>query len=194
MVLLMIAGLPLVVVLVATWLWYYVASGKLDLVAMLGTANRGELLATPVDIRSLALKDVSGKPFDPVAGEKPLWRILIPGSHACDEPCRNMLHFTRQVHTAMGKHRNRIERIYAFAPGDKAEARTVAMDQYPKLQVLYTSAAALAQELDIRAGDSSSPAYYVVDPRGWIILAYGADADGKDVMADLKFLLKNSSG
>ena len=44
MVLLLIGGIPVILVLVATWLWYFVAHGDLDLVGMLGTANRGSLV------------------------------------------------------------------------------------------------------------------------------------------------------
>ena len=45
--LLLIAGLPVTMILLATWLWFYVASGKINLVDLLGTANRGELLSPP---------------------------------------------------------------------------------------------------------------------------------------------------
>jgi len=41
--LLLIAGIPLVIVLGATWLWLAVSSGALNRVDMLGTANRGDL-------------------------------------------------------------------------------------------------------------------------------------------------------
>ena len=47
MVLLLIAGIPVMVVLIATWLWYYVVQGDLDLVAILGTSNNGDLVQPP---------------------------------------------------------------------------------------------------------------------------------------------------
>jgi hypothetical protein len=34
--------------------------------------------------------------------------------------------------------------------------------------------------------------WYLVDPSGWIMMSYNRDNSYKDVMADLKFLLKNS--
>ncbi len=42
LVLLMIAGIPLTMILAATWLWYFVVQGDLDIVGRLGTANAGE--------------------------------------------------------------------------------------------------------------------------------------------------------
>ena len=35
--------------------------------------------------------------------------------------------------------------------------------------------------------------WYLVDPAGWIMMSYNGEVSYKDVMADLKFLLKNSS-
>ena len=34
--------------------------------------------------------------------------------------------------------------------------------------------------------------WYLVDPAGWIMMSYSTDNSYKDVIADLKFLLKNS--
>ena len=40
----LIAGIPLTMILAATWLWYFVVRGDLDLVCALGTANQGTLV------------------------------------------------------------------------------------------------------------------------------------------------------
>ena len=50
MVLLLIAGIPVTMILGATWLWYFVVRGDLDLVGALGTANRGALVQPPRQI------------------------------------------------------------------------------------------------------------------------------------------------
>ena len=41
LVLLTIIGIPVMMILTGTWLWYFVINGKLDLVGALGTANQG---------------------------------------------------------------------------------------------------------------------------------------------------------
>ena len=197
-ILLTIAGIPLLALLAASLLWYLVASERLDLVAVLGTANRGELLEQPLQLRTLELADAGGVAFDPAVG-KPLWRIVVRGRENCGEDCRELLHYTRQIHKAMGKYQNRIGRVFAVS-GQPGEPSITALEEdYPALKVLYTSTARMAA---LAAGDPVSAAatkdapaaYYLVDPEGWIILSYAAGADGKDIMADLKFLLKNSSG
>jgi hypothetical protein len=35
--------------------------------------------------------------------------------------------------------------------------------------------------------------WYLVDPAGWIMMSYNGEVHYKDVISDLKFLLKNSS-
>jgi hypothetical protein len=197
MALLLIAGIPVIIILASTWLWYFVASGRLDLVGALGTSNKGLLLSPPVALEELRPRDVRGQPFQALA-DKPLWRILILGGESCDQDCRQMVYYTRQIHTAMGKYSNRIERLYLAAgsePGSNPLGELV--EDYPKLNLLYTSAPAAETLLAATGPDLATgerPAYFVVDPEGWVILAYAAEADGKDIMADLKFLLKNSNG
>lgn len=184
--LLLIAGIPVMIILASTWLWYYVASGRLDIIGMLGTANQGSLLEPPLALGELAAMDAANQQPASLDSPRAVWRILLPAADGCDESCREMLHYTRQIHTAMGKYQPRIERILlASSPIDPQLAA-----DYPELKVLYTAASSLDRLSAAAAGDT---AYYVVDPAGWVILGYRADADGKDMMADLKFLLKNSN-
>ena len=187
MVLLMIAGVPVIIILASTWLWYYVASGRVDIVSFLGTANAGALLEPPLALGELELRDSAGNVVD-IRGERPTWRILILGGGVCGEQCRQTAYYTRQIHTAMGKYANRIERVMAIP----AEADRSFAEDYPELKLLYTSPSGLRALADAAYGEGD-PAYFVVDPNGWVILSYTADADGKDIMADLKFLLKNSN-
>ena len=185
--LLMIAGIPVMIILASTWLWYYVSSGRLDIVGMLGTANHGTLLEPPLALADLDPRDDLGAPVS-LESDKPIWRILLTAPNGCEDECRELMHYTRQIHIAMGKYQGRIERaLLSSAPLDAGLAA-----DYPDLKLLYTSASAV--EALVSAGNqSASGTYFVVDPGGWVILSYGADADGKDIMADLKFLLKNSN-
>lgn len=187
MVLLMIAGVPVLIILASTWLWYYVASGRIDIVDFLGTSNAGSLLEPPLSLSELDLRDSAGNAFD-IRGDRPTWRILLLGSGVCGEQCRKTVYYTRQIHTAMGKYANRIERVMAIP----AEAERGFAEDYPELKLLYTSPSGLRALANATSGEGV-PAYFVVDPNGWVILSYTAAADGKDMMADLKFLLKNSN-
>ena len=195
MTLLLIAGVPVMIILASSWLWYYVASGRLDLVELVGTSNRGSLLEPPVNLADLQVVDSAGVNFEPGAQAQPLWRIMVPGHSDCDADCLQLLHYTRQMHTAMGKYQKRIERVFLGIGMDGSEPLNATLaQQYPRLKLLYTPSALFQAQLDGLGTASWQPAYYLVDPRGWIILSYQAGTDGMDLMADLKFLLKNSNG
>ena len=73
--LLTIAGIPVTMILAATWLWYFVVNGELDLVGSLGTANNGQLLEPPRPVAELGLVDQAGDAFSLATGDPggPCW-------------------------------------------------------------------------------------------------------------------------
>ena len=196
MVLLFIAGLPVTVILLATWLWIYVIDGEINLVEIMGTANRGQLISPPLALREQSLRNAETETVELFTADDPRWRILVPGNGGCAESCQQVLHYTRQIHTAMGKYQNRIARVLLV--DDVAAAQSFPADlaeQHPNLEVLYNAQQTSDWYFPLDGlPEGKKAAYYLVDPQGWVMMYYSADADGKDVMADLKFLLKNSNG
>ena len=207
MVLLLIAGIPVTVILVATWLWYFVVNGDLDLVGMLGTANRGSLVQPPRQLDERELKDANGMRFK-YADLEPRWTMLVPGVGArCDEACEHSLYVTRQIHVAMGEGFNRLRRMYISENSvEETELRVQELSDHRPAPPEF--AQYLAQEhrglkaLKLAGGgygllfgehDEDPSTWYLVDPQGWIMMSYNAGIPYKDVIADLKFLLKNSS-
>ena len=210
MVLLLIGGIPLTVTLVATWLWYFVVRGDLDLVSILGTANRGELVEPPRQLDDQALFDASGVPLKFLDME-PRWAMLIPAAGGrCDEVCEKTLYVTRQIKTAMGKDFSRLRRFYieeehtgntelvvselsdgrpAAAAGEFSEYLAT---EHRGLQALTVSAAAYNALFEEHSSDEGT--WYLADPAGWIMMSYNEQVPYKDVIADLKFLFKNSGG
>ena len=194
MVLLLIAGLPVTMILLATWLWVYVVDGDIDIVQMMGTANRGVLLDPPLPLQDQQLRLADGQEYDLLAELEPKWKILIVGADHCAADCEEALYYTRQIHTAMGKYQGRIERLYLLPAASVAQRRAAELaTEHPKLKVLYNAGPA-ELDLNVPRANGVMPAYYLVDPRGWVMMHYRSGTDGKDVMADLKFLLKNSGG
>ncbi len=210
MVLLLISGIPVTIILVASWLWYFVAHGDLDLVGLLGTANRGTLVQPPRQLDDLALRDESGLSVA-FADLEPRWAMVVPAAGGrCDEACEQSLYVTRQVHVAMGKEINRLRRLYVSedsaqttqltasklsdgrpAPAADGFARFLA-DEHSGLQALTLPATGYAALFPEHATDPST--WYLVDPAGWVMMSYNKEVPYKDVIADLKFLLKNSGG
>lgn len=207
MVLLLIAGIPLTMILAATWLWFYVASGELDLVGTVGTANRGSLVQPPRQIDEAALTH-NGTDFS-YSELEPRWTLAIPwGGQNCDASCEQTLYVTRQIHMALGKHFNRIQRLFLSErePADITLGIARLSDEHPlpenfsnllatehrRLRVLRVEKDSFDSVFPEWHDDSST--WYLIDPRGWIMMSYNKDIPYKDVISDLKFLLKNSSG
>ena len=207
LVLLLIAGIPLTMILAASWLWYFVIRGDLDLVGMIGTANRGTLVQPPRQLGDVSLWD-----RDEVVAQwqddEPRWVLLVPSSgSACDAGCEGRLYLTRQIHIAMGKEFNRISRAYISDAGvtDTALAVSALSDDSPLptgfaeyldrdhrgMRPLRVGTEAFAGLFPEYLQDGST--WYLVDPAGWIMMTYNAGISYRDVISDLKFLLKNSS-
>lgn len=208
MVLLLIAGVPVTVILGATWLWYFVVRGDLDLVGALGTANRGTLVQPPRQIDDASLSDQRGLPLH-YRDLQPKWTMLVADAGGdCDSDCESKLYLTRQIHVALGKEFNRVQRVYISdtAADDTTLAVTALSDDHPApssfaeylareqrgVQTLVTETADIQALFPENRLDPST--WYLVDPAGWIMMSYNRDTSYKDVIADLKFLLKNSSG
>ena len=208
MVLLLILGLPVTMILAASWLWFFVERGDLDLVGAMGTHNSGSLVQPPRQLDDHALVDASNLDFK-YADLEPRWTLLVanPGGE-CGQTCERSLYLTRQIHTAIGKEYSRIGRMYV---GDSdLQATTMGVET---LSDDSPSPAGLMDYLEkeqrglraitVQAGvynslfpeqRESSDTWYLVDPAGWVMMTYTHDISYKDVITDLKFLLKNSSG
>lgn len=208
MVLLLIAGIPVTMILAATWLWYFVAQGNIDLVGVLGTANQGTLVQPPRQIADVETRYQDGSKFQ-YSDAGPKWTLVIPSSGAtCDVACEQLLYVTRQIHVAMGKSFGRIGRMYlseatiatttlsvtkltdgsSLAP---SFAELLARD-HRGLQPVVLPAGGYIGLFGEHARDPST--WYLVDPAGWIMMSYNSEIHYKDVISDLKFLVKNSSG
>ncbi|MBN7797101.1 hypothetical protein JYP50_10890 [Parahaliea mediterranea] len=207
MVLLLIAGIPLTMILAATWLWFFVVRGDLDIVGALGTANNGRLVEPPRQLAEAGLRDSGGGALDFDALEAQ-WTFAVPNSgETCAAQCEQLLYLTRQIHLAMGKEYNRIRRFYISdtpVAGTRLEVGALSDDhplppgfpaylerEHEQMRALEVDGATMAR---LFAEHLSAPdTWYLVDPAGWIMMSYDSSVSYKDVIADLKFLLKNSS-
>ena len=216
-VMLLIAGIPLTMMLAASWLWYFVVKGDLHLVGAIGTANNGTLIAPPREVQPVAFADDAGRPFrwDDL---EPRWTLVVASAGAtCDAACERRIWFTRQIHIALGREFNRVRRVF-IADQASASLSMVAPELKPEgwpanfesgtvqeylaaghagMVALETTPVVfkeLFSELTPTSGSDQDGGWYLVDPAGWIMMHFQDDLGYKAVIADLKFLLKNSGG
>jgi len=207
MTLLLIAGIPVIVVLAASWMWYFVANGQLDLVGALGTANRGQLVQPPRQAMEAGWEDASGVAFAPDSSA--MWTLVVPLRGAsCDAACEQRLYEVRQIHMALGKEMGRVQRLMVSdAPLDAITLDVGALSDQRPLPESFNAYVA-GEQRGMGLMHSSGPnfgamfpeyaefpdSWYVMDPSGWVMMRYDQTVTYKDVISDLKFLMKNSNG
>jgi hypothetical protein len=207
LVLALIAGIPLTVILAASWMWYFVVNGELDIVGALGTANRGELVQPPRQALDAGWTSPDGTAFALAPAAR--WTLVIPQAQArCAEACERRLYEVRQIHQALGKTMNRVQRalVTPAAAGEVTLAVDVLSDERPLPEDFASYLARDQRGLAVWHSDAKMftamfpelPArpdsWYLMDPAGWVMMRYDDSVSYKEVIADIKFLLKNSNG
>jgi hypothetical protein len=207
MTLLLIAGIPVIVILASTWMWFYVSSGKLDVVGALGTANRGVLVQPPRQVLDEGWNGVEGQPF--ALATSPRWSMVVPHHGArCDAACEQVLYTTRQIHMALGKELGRVQRLMV-ADEDLAELTldVARLSDERPLPASFSDYLATEQRgLTLWQATPGSfgtlfreylaqpDTWYLMDPSGWVMMRYDSSVSYKDVISDMKFLIRNSNG
>lgn len=194
-VLLGIFGIPIVVFVLSTALYYLVVND----VIQLGTVNNGELVTPPLKLADVALTHVDSSVFEFESGE-PLWTFLVIGDERCEDSCARMLYLARQSIVALGKKMNRVRLAY-LTPAEVIDpALQARIDrEYRGIELLHMPAGQL-QALFAEAGAQPMQprTFFVVDPQGWLMMFYQAEDTeqdtlnslGKAVVRDMKRLLK----
>ena len=148
--------------------------------------NYGELIGpTPVAAITGAGKD--GSSFD-LATTQGKWVMLIATPGNCDESCRQALYATKQARTIQGRERDRVTRVWLQPSSAASKAPEPAPDD-GALVTGYVDAK-VAAALPLNPGDATT--ILILDPRGNIVLRYGANPDIKRLSKDLDRLLRAS--
>jgi hypothetical protein len=132
--------------------------------------NYGELIAP---------RPLSGAPFEELRGK---WLLVTFDTAACGPDCEKKLYYMRQVRTAQGKERGRVERVWIITDAG--------MPRRELLAAIEGTRVAKAQP----EGFPGDPVehVYVVDPLGNLMMRFPPDPDPSRMLKDLKRLLRYS--
>lgn len=168
-----IMGTPLVLMALATFM--YVAGWNTPE----GRVNHGLLLTPVVPITALFVADTPE-----VTSEK--WQLILRVGSKCDADCEAWIVTLRQLHVTLGKNESRVERLYI---SDQPVPKTVDTVGFYRT---VTGQLTDIQTLTNRA-PMGNTSIFVSDPLGNMMLYYTQDTNPKDIMEDVKKLLKLSS-
>ena len=162
--------------LFATWLYF---SG--DGLQPESRANHGALLEPIVNLPDA----VPGSRIH----EHRAWRLLYTEDGECGESCRQALYTLRQSRLMLGKEMDRVERV--FLHGEQAPDTLLVAEEHKGLITLQDPA--LRALLDDKKPESlPAGGFYLVDPHGNLVLYFSPDIKPKDMVDDIKRLLRLS--
>ena len=145
-----------------------------------GRTNFGQLLLPPNQIHQVQLLQENDTPWSQEgAGKRWLAVYLTPQN--CDQSCQEATHLLRQINIALGKEAHRVTRLLVRQAGS---FDSQLKQDYPALVQLKSQ---------VSDAFKMGEGIYLVDPLGNIMMYYSKDFVGKELLKDLKKLLKNSN-
>jgi cytochrome oxidase Cu insertion factor (SCO1/SenC/PrrC family) len=180
--LLIVAAMFLAPVAVAFTLYY----GKLWRPA--NSASKGELIepARPLAVAGLRKADGTSAGADLLGGK---WTLLYIGDGRCDEACRNALVFGRQTRLALNNEMTRVQRVF-LATENCCDSDYLAREHAGLITLDASSPEADA--LLAQFPSEREHSLFIVDPHGNLMMRHDASHTSKDLLSDLKKLLRLS--
>lgn len=159
--------------------WMYV-SGRLT---PDGSSNRGALL-TPV----INLEDIM--PASPIiALADGRWLMVYANSGACEESCTAALYRLRQARLMLGREMDRVERV--FLHGESSPDTVFLEGEHSGLKTI--SDKGLSDLLEEKRPNELVPGgIYLFDPLANLVMYFPPDLEPRDMVDDIKHLLKLS--
>jgi len=149
----------------------------------LASMEKGRLLSPPLQLENVQLTEtIDGE----VVNErlKGKWVMMYIAPSVCELDCDMNLYKMRQVERALGKEMNRVTRIIVdISPPMGSHLKTLLQTVYKNTPAYFTA----TYPKDLTPGR-----LYVVDPIGNIILEYSSESKPKELLSDMKRLLKAS--
>jgi hypothetical protein len=173
---LLIAALFFGPLLFAAWMYYGSDSLQPE-----SRANHGTLLEPIVSL-------VDAVPGSAIHDSR-LWRLLYANDGECGESCRSALYTQRQARLMLGKEMDRVERV--FLHGEQAPDTLHIAEEQQGLVTLQDTALRTVLD-DTRPGALPAGGFYLIDPHGNLVLYFSPDIKPRDMVDDIKRLLKLS--
>ncbi|WP_426119834.1 hypothetical protein [Pseudomonas sp. DSP3-2-2] len=124
-----------------------------------------------------------------VQADESRWQLLVSAPKTCEAQCQHLVYLARQVQIGLGRDASRASHALAAAQPLDADYTARLTREYPQLQ-RYPLELPRYQKT---APGIEVPQLWIVDPHGNLVLRYGVDVNGKDLLNDLRQLLKLSN-
>lgn len=134
-----------------------------------GTTNNGAFVEPPLNIADIGWQDSKGINV-PTSGDWWLWTV----SENCAEDCAKALKNLQATHILLNREAKRVRRAFSNYSGNFTP------ENQPDLKIINTVNQPVPQGI------------YIIDPNGNLVFRYAIVTNPKDILQDLKRLLKVS--
>ncbi|AZD19407.1 hypothetical protein SAMN04489802_6425 [Pseudomonas chlororaphis] len=124
-----------------------------------------------------------------VQADETRWQILVTAPRDCAVDCQQLVYLARQIQISLGRDASRASHALAAAQPLDADYQAKLQREYPQLQRYPLDLPTFTKG----ANDQGAPLLWIVDPHGNLVLRYDARVNGKDLLNDLRHLLKLSN-
>lgn len=154
----------------------------------LKTVNKGTLLSPTINTNNFILKNANHT-RETLKGKK--WHLLFLTDKPCQQQCQNKLDLAIRIWLALGKRKDQITPV--MLTSYQKEENVLSTTQFPDLTIFHfpkENFLTLTHQLSKAGQPRPEDNFFLVDGRGQIMMAYAPDTNPKDMIKDLKRLLK----
>ncbi|MEX3774825.1 hypothetical protein [Pseudomonas sp. MYb118] len=117
------------------------------------------------------------------------WQLLVTAPKDCSVDCQQLVYLARQIQIGLGRDASRASHALAAAQPLNSDYEAKLGREYPQLQRYPMDLTTFSKT----TGDQSMPQLWIIDPHGNLVLRYDPTVKGKDLLNDLRHLLKLSN-
>ncbi len=157
---------------IASYFTYYLVRPE-------GRRNFGELIEPQRSLPDIDASNLEGKTVN-LRTLKGQWLLVSVGSGACNEACAHNLYLQRQLHTSLGKDKDRVERVWLIAdeiPTDEKPVEASLRAAITDAVILRLGMPQLASWLYPADGQRLADHLFLVDPMGNWMMRFPASLD-----------------
>ena len=124
-----------------------------------------------------------------VQADQDRWQLLVTAPTACAADCQQLVYLARQLQISLGRDASRASHALAGAQPLSTEYEAKLKAEYPQLQRYSLDLSTFTRN----AAAPGEAQLWIVDPHGNLVLRYDPSVKGKDLLNDLRLLLKLSN-
>jgi len=158
-----------------------------------GRGNHGTLIDQPQSVLELPLRSENGERFN-WGAIKGKWVLVNLTRGSCEKSCQEQLIQQRQIRLALGANRQRVARLLLILPEQQRQSAAQLPEGVKGTFIALANdinEAQLNKLFDVTRG-AAQDSFYLIDPRGYLMMKYPSSLPSKAILQDLEKLLKAS--